>query len=109
MKKAIFYGTIIAGIAVMMALSITPAMATHTHGIILSINPSEKHGMIERIDDDSNTIYQFSIPKDLWDPTASPSVGNSATFTVDPENSRHATDVKICPPDCHNGHDSTGI
>ena len=60
--------------------------------------------MIERTDDGSGTLYQFSIPRDLAVPSNIPNVGDVLFFTVDPENSRHATNVGGCnpnvPPGC---------
>jgi len=98
--------TAIVLVAVIMGMSaIIPAMAIRTSGTILSINPSEKHGVIER--DVSGTLYQFSIPRDLAVPSNIPNVGDVVGFIVDPENSRHATDVGGCnpnvPPGCGSG------
>ena len=105
MKRAILYGTVIAGIAVMMMSSILPAMALQATGVVVSINPAEKHGVIERTDDGSGTLYQFNIPRDT---VGTVLLGDDVTFTVDPENSRHATNVDAgrcldgslppCPP-----------
>ena len=89
---------VIALVAVVMGMStIMPVMAVSASGVIVSINPSEKHGVIER-NDGSGTLYQFNI---LRDTTGTVQVGDIVVFTVDPENSRHATNVGVCnPPDC---------
>ena len=69
------------------------------NGTVVSINAPEKHGVIERTD---GTLYQFNIPRDLEQNSATPEVGRSVTFTIDPENSRHATNVRggCIEPDC---------
>ena len=73
-------------------------------GEITSINPSGKHGVIERTDDDSKTLYQFNIPRDLADSSYDPKVGDVVPFSIDPENSRHATNVNCVPPNiCGSG------
>ncbi len=78
--------------------SIVPA-AISASGIVVSINQPEKHGVIERTDDGSNTLYQFNIPRDLVTGGATPKVGDFVPFVIDPENSRHATFVGVlaCP------------
>ena len=95
--------TAIALVAVVMVMgTIIPVMATNTSGTILSINPSGKHGVIER--DVSGTLYQFNIPRDLAFPNNIPNVGDVVGFTIEPVNSRHATNVGGCnpnvPPGC---------
>ena len=94
--------TAIALVAVVMVVgTIIPAMAVSATGVIVSINKADKHGVIERTDDDSGTLYQFSIPRDTGGTV--PNVGTVVGFTVDPENSRHATNIGppvTCPPDC---------
>ena len=39
-------------------------------GTIVSINPARKHGVIQRTDDGSNNLYQFSIPRDVQEELA---------------------------------------
>ncbi len=106
---------VIFGFAVMMMLSVLPAMAFHSNptdviGQIVFINKSDKHGTIEHIVSDGSggfptdgTKYQYQIPQDLRHPNDPPSVGDFVTFDIVPENSRHATDVRFssdCPPLC---------
>ena len=68
------------------------------NGMIVSINPSDKHGTIERTDNGSNDKYQFRIPQDVHI-DYSPQVGDTVCFSIDPVDSRHATNVRsICSP-----------
>ena len=80
------------------AFSVAPA-AISASGTVVSLNRAEKHGVIER--DDVGTLYQFNIPGDLGGVTT-PAVGNPVLFTIDPEVSRHATNVfvRCTPPAC---------
>jgi hypothetical protein len=80
---------------------LTLAKITNARGTIVSINPAEKHGTIERTDDGSNNLYQFSIPRDVQQ-GSSLAEGDIVVFTIDPENSRHATNViePCIPPNC---------
>ena len=88
--------TAIALVAVVMIVgAIIPAMAVSASGIIHSINPSEKHGVIVRTDDGSGTLYQFRIPQDTGGFT--PDLGQAVGFIIDPENSRHVTAVCFPP------------
>ena len=102
MNKTLVISAIALVAVVMTVGAILPAIAiTEAEGIIVSINPSGKHGVIERDDDGSNTKYQFNIPRDLQNPTVNPPVvGNSVVFDIIPDKSRHATNVLVCPPDC---------
>ena len=102
MNKTLAITTLALVAVVMIVSTIIPAMAVITSGVIVSINPSDRHGVIERTDDDSGTLYQFSIPRDLADSSNIPNVGDVLFFIIDPENSRHATNVGICiPPQCN--------
>ena len=93
MNKTLAITTIVFVAVVMGFGTIIPAMAVSAFGVVVSINPAGNHGMIERIDDSSGTLYQFSIPRDT--PAGFPKVTNTVFFTVDPENSRHATNVIV--------------
>ena len=88
---------------VLMEASIVPATAFGS-GTVVSINAAEKHGAIRRENDGSNNLYQFNIPRDLGGPTI-PDVGDFVVFAIDPENSRHATNIFVpcIPPDCGGG------
>ena len=96
--KGVWAVPVIVGIAVMMTLSVLPAMAEHFAGTIVSINRADNHGTIEQTVGDVTTLYQFRIPQDLSDSSYSPKVGDSVKFHVDPDNSRHATDVVFITP-----------
>ena len=101
MNKTLAITTISLVAVIMVVGAIIPAMAAGDLGKIHSINKAEKHGVIERTGDGSGTLYQFTIPRDLDDPSYVPKVGDIVGFNIDPENSRHATVVvKICltPP-----------
>ena len=102
MKKTLTIAAI-AMVAVVTAMRTTAsADAVDAKGIVVSINKAEKHGTIERTDDGSNNLYQFRIPADLVTGPIHVDVGHIVSFTIDPENSRHATNVVPgpCPPDC---------
>jgi len=89
--------TAIAMVAVVLGISaIAPVIAVSASGIVVSINPSDRHGVIERTDDGLGNLYQFNIPRDTIDDVL---VGSPVDFTIDPENSRHATNVS-CPIGC---------
>ena len=112
---------IVFGIALMLMISVLPAMALHSNpsdvsGLVVFINAADKHGTIEHVVSDGSggfpsdgTKYQYRIPQDLLnpnDPSTIPEVGDFAQFSIDPENSRHATNVAIettCPPSCGGG------
>jgi len=98
--RALIISAIVLVAVIMIVDAIIPAMAVIASGVIVSINNAEKHGVIERTGDGSGTLYQFSIPKDTDGRTVN--VGQEVQFIVDPENSRHATNVGICvPPQCN--------
>ena len=70
-------------------------VAVRALGTVVSVNRAENHGVIQREDDGSNTLYQFNVTSVL------PRVGEFVGFTIDPENSRHATNLGFCrPPAC---------
>ena len=114
--KDVWVIPVIFGIAVMMMLSVLPAMAFHSNpfdviGEVVFVNKANKHGTIEHIVLDGSggfttdgTKYQYLIPQDLRFPDFThPSVGDIVQFSIVPENSRHATDVRFssdCPPLC---------
>ena len=100
MNKIIIPVLAIALVAVVMIVgAIIPAMAVVATGVIVSINPAGNHGVIERTDDGSGTLYQFNIPRDLGEIT-NVQVGKVVNFLIDPENSRHATFVTCGLPPC---------
>ena len=66
-------------------------------GEVVSINKSEKHGMIERTDDGTNDLYQLRVPQDLAIPEDIPSVGDVVAFTPIVENARLATNIVEFP------------
>ncbi|MFB5597680.1 MAG: hypothetical protein ACE5RJ_01510 [Nitrosopumilaceae archaeon] len=121
MNRAAIIGTLVVGVAVMTVLSVFPAMALHSNpdnvlGQVVFINKADKHGMIEHVVLEGSaslvgdgTLYQYRIPQDFQDPNDSstiPEVGDFVQFSIDPENSRHATNVRIatsCPPNCGSG------
>ncbi len=80
-------------------MEVAAPVAVSASGTIVSLNRAEKHGVIER--DDVGTLYQFAIPGDLGGVTT-PAVGNPVFFTIDPEVSKHATNVfvRCTPPAC---------
>ena len=86
-------------IALMLTMSVLPAMAASGFGNLVSINPAENHGTIERTDDGSFDKYQFRIPHDLSPCTDPIEVGDVVKFQIDPANSRRALLVEAfsCP------------
>ena len=97
--KGIWTIPIVVGVAVMIIMSVLPAMASGTVlGTVVSINPPGNHGMIKSSFDDK-VVYQFRIPQDLSACTDPFGVGDFVKFQVDPVNNRHVTDVEAfsCP------------
>lgn len=66
-------------------------------GVVSFVNPSEKHGSIERTDDGTNDKYQFRIPQDLTDPNDIPSVGDIVSFTPLNDNARLSMNIVEFP------------
>jgi len=97
--RAQFVIPVLASILILGTIAIIPAMAVSASRVIISINPSDRHGVIERTDDSSGTLYQFNIPRDV---NGAVELGDNVDFTVEPENSRHATNV-ICTSPCNAG------
>ena len=87
---------VVFGIALMLTISVLPAMADHPQGEIVWLNPTDKVGKIVKDNhclDNDFAEYVFAIPHDLSDPSYEPKVGDTVHFTINPENSRHVTDV----------------
>jgi len=97
--KGVWAIPVIFGIALMLVISILPAMASSTVlGTVVSINPAGNHGMIES-DEQVSKLYQFRIPQDLSACTDSFGVGDFVKFQIEQVNTRHATHVEAfsCP------------
>ena len=97
--KGIWTIPIVVGVAVMMIMSVLPAMASGTVlGTVVCINPPGNHGMIKSSFDDK-VVYQYRIPQDLSSCTDPFGVGDFVKFQVESINNRHATNVEAfsCP------------
>jgi len=92
--RAQFVIPVLASILILGTLGLAPNAYAAT-GNIVFVNPAGNHGMIELIAGDATTLYQFRIPQDLSDPNYNPSIGDRVEFDIVPENSRHATNVKL--------------
>ena len=98
--KGVWAVPVIVGIAVMMTLSVLPAMAAQ-QGTIKDLFPPGNNGQIQGvgiIDGDDGNHYVFKTPED--NNGASLTEGQLVTFDV--TNGRHATNV-ICTSPCDSG------
>jgi len=103
--KGVWAVPVIFGILFIGSLGLTPDVYPDhfTNGVdnkIVWINPADKVGKIAPRNSchDESCLLVFRIPQDLRDSSYVPQVGDAVSYEIDPEKSRHATDVRKAPP-----------
>ena len=93
--KGVWAIPVMFGILFIGSLGLTPN-AYAASGTIAFINPAGNIGFIDSSDESVKGFYHFFIPDDLLDPDMSLAIGVTVGFDVEPENGRHATNLRAC-------------